>query len=106
MRHSPELIRSLMHVVRLAVNHFRSQGNRHHGDMRPNPSTHRGRSSLELLQPLRRIGGTVFMLQESDGTKQLATSAVLTQDHICLKCGRLCASGFGLRSHMRSHPRD
>ncbi|KAI8487201.1 hypothetical protein Bbelb_349990 [Branchiostoma belcheri] len=41
MRHSPELIRSLMHVVRLAVNHFRSQGNRHHGDMRPNPSTHR-----------------------------------------------------------------
>ncbi|KAI8501201.1 Partner and localizer of BRCA2 [Branchiostoma belcheri] len=41
MRHSPELIRSLMHVVRLAVNHFRSQGNRHHGDMRPNPSIHR-----------------------------------------------------------------
>ncbi|KAI8480718.1 hypothetical protein Bbelb_415560 [Branchiostoma belcheri] len=33
-----------------------------------------------------------------------ATSAVLTQDHKCLKCGRLCASGFGLRSHMRSHP--
>ncbi|KAI8496408.1 hypothetical protein Bbelb_257070 [Branchiostoma belcheri] len=41
MRHSPELIRSLMHVVRLAVNHFRSQGNSHHGDMRPHPSTHR-----------------------------------------------------------------
>ncbi|KAI8490407.1 hypothetical protein Bbelb_316750 [Branchiostoma belcheri] len=43
MRHSPELIRRLMHVVRLAVNHFGSQGNRHHGDMRRNPSTHRGK---------------------------------------------------------------
>ncbi|KAI8519384.1 hypothetical protein Bbelb_026410 [Branchiostoma belcheri] len=33
-----------------------------------------------------------------------ATSAVLTTDHQCRKCGRQCASSFGLRSHMRSTP--
>ncbi|KAI8506287.1 hypothetical protein Bbelb_157140 [Branchiostoma belcheri] len=33
-----------------------------------------------------------------------ATSAVLTTDQECLKCGRLCVSSFGLTSHMRSHP--
>lgn len=32
-----------------------------------------------------------------------ASSHILTTDHQCPTCGRLCASGFGLRSHMRSH---
>lgn len=31
------------------------------------------------------------------------TPTVRSQDHCCTVCGRLCASSFGLRSHMRSH---
>ncbi|CAH1233287.1 Hypp666 [Branchiostoma lanceolatum] len=33
-----------------------------------------------------------------------AATAVQTADHQCTTCGRLCASSFGLRSHMRAHP--
>ena len=38
-----------------------------------------------------------------DRRHRAASASTRTTDHRCDTCGRLCASNFGLRSHMRSH---
>jgi hypothetical protein len=38
-----------------------------------------------------------------DKRHRAALNATQSMDHRCDTCGRLCASSFGLRSHMRSH---
>ena len=38
-----------------------------------------------------------------DRRHRSSSSTVRTTDYCCDTCGRLCASSFGLRSHMRSH---
>jgi hypothetical protein len=38
-----------------------------------------------------------------DKRHRAALNVLQSMDHRCDTCGRLCASSFGLRSHMRSH---
>ena len=39
-----------------------------------------------------------------DRRHRAASASTRATDYRCDTCGRLCASNFGLRSHMRSHP--
>ena len=43
------------------------------------------------------------LMTRRDNRHRAASAPVLTAAHRCDTCGRLCASKFGLQSHMRSH---